>query len=147
MPIPDRGEPEGLGAIFAALADPTRRWMVARLTLGPCSVSDLSAPFPISAPAISKHLNVLEATGLIVRWKRGRSYYCQLQNDPLQLAGDWIERQRSFWEHQFANLEDFLRREDGTWTSAPEPAPPSASSTGSKPRPTGSSTPGRDQTR
>src|SRR5271168_5126190 len=127
-------EPEALSAIFGALSDPTRRQMLARLTHGPCSVSELGAPFPVSAPAISKHLNVLEETGLIARWKQGRTNYCQLLSEPLRRAGDWIEQQRGFWEQQFDGLDEFLRREDGTWTtrSPQEPSPPSGFSTGSK---------------
>ena len=75
-------EPAVLSAIFNALSDPIRRQILARLAHGPCSVSELGAPFPVSAPAISKHLNVLEHTGLIARWKQGRTYYCKLLNEP-----------------------------------------------------------------
>jgi DNA-binding transcriptional ArsR family regulator len=143
------GEPAVLSAIFNALSDPTRRQILARLAQGPCSVSDLGAPFPVSAPAISKHLNVLEHTGLIARWKQGRTNYCKLLNEPLLVAGGWIEQQRSFWERQFTGLDEFLRREDGTWTARlpRNPAPPSDSGTGSKRRPKGSSRPGPDRTR
>jgi len=142
-------EPEALGAVFSALADPIRRGILARLTHGPCSVSELGEPFPVSAPAISKHLNVLEQTGLILRWKQGRTYYCKLLNEPLLLAADWIEQQRGFWEQQFKGLDEFLRGEDGTWTtrSPPQPRRPSGSGTGSKQPPKGSSRPGRGPTR
>jgi DNA-binding transcriptional ArsR family regulator len=141
-------ETNELGDIFAALADPTRRGMVGRLTQGPCSVSELAAASPLSAPAISKHLNVLEASGLIVRWKQGRTYYCRLRGDPLRLAGEWIEQQRSFWEQQCANLDDFLHREDGTWTTPrSEPTPSSGIVTGSKRPSKGSLTPGCSRAR
>ncbi|MGP0002078.1 MAG: ArsR/SmtB family transcription factor [Acetobacteraceae bacterium] len=132
-----------LDAIFGALSDPTRRRMVARLTLGSCSVTELSEPFAVSAPAISKHLNVLEQTGLIARSKQGRTHYCRLLPEPLQRAGSWIDQQRSFWERQFDNLDGFLRGEDGTWTrSPPKPAPPSGSAASSQRPPKGSSKPG-----
>jgi len=144
-----QAEPVVLSAIFGALSDPIRRQILTRLARGSCSVSELGAPFPVSGPAISKHLNVLEQTGLIARWKQGRTYYCQLLNEPLLIAGDWIEQQRGFWEQQFVGLDEFLRREDGTWTttSPPEPIRPSGSGTGSKQPPKGSSRPGRDRTR
>jgi DNA-binding transcriptional ArsR family regulator len=114
-----------LSDTFAALSDPIRRGMLARLARGPCSVSQLGAPFRVSAPAISRHLRVLEASGLIARWKSGRVHYCQIIADPLWRAGDWIDRQRRFWEQQFDALDDFLQREDGTWTQQrpKEPAP------------------------
>jgi DNA-binding transcriptional ArsR family regulator len=146
----DNAEPEDLGAIFSALSDPIRRQILGRLAHGPCSVSELGAPFPVSAPAISKHLNVLEQTGLIVRWKQGRTYYCQLLSEPLLTAGDWIEQQRRFWEQQFTGLDEFLRGEDGTWTTRSPSGPavrPSGSGTSSKQPPKGSSRPGRDRTR
>ena len=138
-----------LDKIFAALSDPTRLGILGRLAMGTCSVSELGAPFPISAPAISKHLNVLETAGLITRWKQGRTYYCQLLDEPLRQAGAWIEQQRDFWEQQFTGLEEFLRKEDGTWTTSlpPERAPPFGSGTGSKQPPKGSSRPGRERKR
>ena len=114
--------PDGTGAldeIFGALADPTRRAIVARLTEGPCSVSELGAPFPISAPAISKHLAVLERAGMIARWKIGRVHYCQLVADPLSNAGAWIEQHRAFWARQLDALEDYLDREAETCNQQP----------------------------
>jgi DNA-binding transcriptional ArsR family regulator len=136
-------EPAALSAIFGALSDPIRRHIVARLTRGPCSVSELGAPFPVSAPAISKHLNVLEETGLIARWKQGRTHYCQLLGGPLRLAGDWIEQQRDFWEQQFNSLDEFLRGEDESWKKRlpQKPVSPSGSGTTSKRPPRGSSKP------
>ena len=114
--------PDGTGAldeIFGALADPTRRAIVARLAEGPCSVSNLAAPFPISAPAITKHLAVLERAGMIARWKTGRVNYCRLVADPLGRAGAWIEQHRTFWEQQLDALEYYLDREAETCNQQP----------------------------
>jgi DNA-binding transcriptional ArsR family regulator len=110
-----------LDDIFAALSDPIRRAIIAQLTGGPCSVTQLSAPFAVSAPAISKHLAVLERSGLIVRWKVGRVHYCRLVADPLAQAGTWIERHQAFWERRLDALADYLDREDNTCN----PPPPS----------------------
>ena len=117
--------PDGTGAldeIFGALADPTRRAIVARLAEGPCSVSNLAAPFPISAPAITKHLAVLERAGMIARWKTGRVNYCRLVGDPLGRAGIWIEQHHTFWERQLDALENYLDRETET-CNQPPPTP------------------------
>ena len=111
-----------LDEVFGALADPTRRAIVSRLAAGPCSVTELGAPFPISAPAISKHLAVLERCGLIERWKTGRVHYCRLLADPLSDAGEWIEHHRAFWERQLDALEDFLDR-DAEPCNQPPPKP------------------------
>lgn len=117
------GGAEALDEVFGALADPTRRGIVARLSGGPCSVSELGAPFAMSAPAISKHLAVLERAGLIARWKTGRVHYCRLVADPLSRAVDWIEEHRSFWERQLDSLEDYLDRETEKCKQRP-PTPP-----------------------
>ena len=101
-----------LDAVFGALADPIRRGILARLTHGSCSVSELAVPFPVSAPAISKHLSVLEHSGLIERWKKGRVHFCRLLPAPLQQAGDWIEQHQAFWEHQLDALENYLSRDE-----------------------------------
>ncbi len=87
-----------LDVVFGALSDPIRRAIIARLVHGPCSVGELGAPFAVSAPAISKHLAVLERSGLIARWKIGRVHYCRLVADPLADAASWIDRHRAFWE-------------------------------------------------
>jgi len=105
-------EEDGLDDVFAALSDPTRRGIVERLAAGPSSVSELGAPFDVSAPAISKHLAVLERCGLIVRWKIGRVHYCRLVADPLTQAGAWIERHQAFWERQFDALADYLESDN-----------------------------------
>ena len=101
-----------LNAVFGALSDPTRRAIVARLVRGECSVTTLATPFDLSAPAISKHLRVLEQARLIERRKAGRVRYCRLRLDPLERAGNWIDEQRAFWEQQLGALDRFLRNED-----------------------------------
>jgi DNA-binding transcriptional ArsR family regulator len=106
------GEAAALDDIFSALSDPIRRAIIARLTGGPCSVTQLGAPFAVSAPAISRHLAVLERSGLIVRWKTGRVRYCRLVADPLTQAGAWIEQHQAFWERQLDGLADYLDREE-----------------------------------
>ena len=100
-----------LDSVFGALADPTRRGIVARLNRGECSVTELGQPFTVSAPAISKHLRVLEKAGLIARRKDGRVHYCRLRAKPLHQAGDWIQAQRRFWEQQFDALGAFLEKQ------------------------------------
>src|SRR3979411_2958279 len=97
-PVATTGETAALDDVFAALSDPIRRAIIVQLAGGPCSVTQLGAPFAVSAPAISKHLSVLERSGLILRWKVGRVHYCRLVADPLVRAGAWIEQHRAFWE-------------------------------------------------
>jgi DNA-binding transcriptional ArsR family regulator len=113
-PAAPPGETGALSDIFGALADPIRRAIIVQLTGGPCSVTQLGAPFAVSAPAISKHLAVLERCGLIARWKIGRVHYCRLVADPLAQAGAWIEQHQTFWERQLDALADYLDREQGT---------------------------------
>lgn len=107
-----RGESRTLDSVFGALSDPIRRAILARLGRGECSVTKLGEPFTVSAPAISKHLRVLETAGLIARRKDGRVHYCRLRAEPLDKAGDWIQGQRRFWEQQFNALGAFLEEED-----------------------------------
>jgi len=103
-----------LDATFAALADPTRRAIVERLTRGEASVGELAEPFEISLPAISKHLTVLEDAGLLVRTKEGRLRSCRLREEPLRGALEWIATYGSFWEGQLDSLSRFLaEREAG----------------------------------
>jgi DNA-binding transcriptional ArsR family regulator len=102
-----------LDAVFGALSDSTRRTIVARLAHGECSVTELSEPFEVSAPAITKHLRVLEASGLITRRKEGRINYCRLSEAPLREADDWIQQQRAFWERQLDALDRYLKKEKG----------------------------------
>lgn len=97
-----------LDRTFAALADPTRRAILARLAKGDSSVGELAAPFDVSLPAISKHLRVLERAGLLAQEKDGRVRRCRLQAEPIKEAAAWAETYRVFWEEKFANLARFL---------------------------------------
>src|SRR5919108_1884827 len=98
-----------LSATFAALADPTRRAILARLASGEASVTELAEPFKISLPAISKHLKVLERAGLIVRSRDAQWRPCRLQAGPLKEADEWIERYRRHWEESFDRLDSYLQ--------------------------------------
>jgi DNA-binding transcriptional ArsR family regulator len=99
---------ERLDATFAALADPTRRAIVARLAKGEASVLELAAPFDMSQPAISKHLKVLERAGLIARSRDAQRRPCRLVVAPLREATDWLERYREMWEARFQELDNLL---------------------------------------
>ena len=101
---------ECLDSVFSALADPTRRAILARLATGHSSVSELAEPFDISLPAVSRHLRVLRNAGLITRHKDGRVRRCKLDASPLQAASDWVESYRQFWESQFNSLAEYLQR-------------------------------------
>ncbi|HEY3248514.1 MAG TPA: metalloregulator ArsR/SmtB family transcription factor [bacterium] len=98
-----------LNATFAALADPTRRAILARLASGEASVTELARPFDLTLPAISKHLRVLQRAGLIERSRRAQWRPCRLRADPLKDVADWTERYRRFWEQRFDRLDAYLR--------------------------------------
>ena len=100
--------PDRLSATFSALADPTRRAILARLVLGETSVSELAEPFDMSLPAVSKHLKVLEHAGLISRSREAQWRPCRLHAEPLKEVADWIEHYRRFWEQSLDRLEDYL---------------------------------------
>jgi DNA-binding transcriptional ArsR family regulator len=100
---------EQLDAAFAALADPTRRSIVSRLAQGDATVSELAAPFAISLPAVSKHLKVLERSGLISRRRDAQFRPCHLETNTLDAAVDWIETHRRLWEERFEQLDTHLR--------------------------------------
>src|SRR5438128_799133 len=100
--------PDRLSTTFAALADPTRRALLARLALGETSVMELAEPFAMSLPAISKHLKVLERAGLIARGREAQWRPCRLEAGPLKGAADWLEYYRRFWEQSFDRLEAYL---------------------------------------
>jgi len=100
---------ERLNNTFAALADPTRRAILAKLAAGEASVTKLAKPFEMSLPAISKHLKVLERAGLIARGREAQWRPCRLEAGPLKDASDWLEHYRRFWEQSFDRLEDYLR--------------------------------------
>ena len=101
--------PDPLDTTFAALADPTRRAILARLAQGEASVLELAEPFDMSLPAISKHLKVLERAGLIARGRDAQRRPCRLQAAPLKEVAGWAERYRRFWEESFDRLEDYLQ--------------------------------------
>ena len=97
-----------LSSTFAALADPTRRAILAQLALGETSVTELAKPYSMSMPAVSKHLKVLERAGLMVRSREAQSRPCRLQAGPLKEAANWIEEYREFWEASLDRLEEYL---------------------------------------
>ena len=97
-----------LDATFAALADPTRRAILARLAAGEASVNELAAPFEMSQPAISKHLKVLERAGLVSRGREAQRRPCRLEAQPFAEAHAWLERYRQFWEQSFQRLDGLL---------------------------------------
>lgn len=99
-----------LSQTFAALADPTRRTMLARLAQGPATVTELAEPFDISLPAISKHLKVLERAGLVERGREAQWRPAQLQAGPLKDASQWLEQYRDHWEENLDRLEAYLRQ-------------------------------------
>lgn len=101
--------PDRLSNTFIALADPTRRAILARLTSGEASVTELAKPFQMSLPGISKHLKVLEHAGLITRGRQAQWRPCRLQAGPLKDVADWLEHYRSFWDESFDRLDDYLR--------------------------------------
>ncbi|HEY2540706.1 MAG TPA: metalloregulator ArsR/SmtB family transcription factor [Stellaceae bacterium] len=100
--------PDSLSVTFAALADPTRRAILARLTAGEAPVTALAEPFAMSLPAISKHLKVLERAGLIGRGRDAQWRPCRLEAAPLRDAAQWLEQYRRFWEESFDRLGDYL---------------------------------------
>jgi DNA-binding transcriptional ArsR family regulator len=99
---------DDLSTTFAALADPTRRAILTRLSSGETSVTELAKPFKMTMPAISKHLKVLEKAGLIERGREAQWRPCRLQAAPLKNASDWIEQYRQFWEERLDRLGDYL---------------------------------------
>ena len=98
-----------MSTTFAALADPTRRAILARLASGQASVNELAAPFKMSLPAVSKHLKVLERAGLISRGRERQWRPSRLDAGPLREVADWVESYRSFWEESFDRLDDYLK--------------------------------------
>ena len=108
--MPTQTENDLLSLTFAALADPTRRAMLARLAKGPAGVKELAQPFKLSLPTISKHLKVLERAGLIERGREAQWRPAQLQAGPLKDASQWLEQYRKNWEETFDRLDEYLRR-------------------------------------
>lgn len=97
-----------LSSTFGALADPTRRAILARLASGPATVNQLAEPFPVSLQAISKHLKVLERAGLVSRGRDAQYRPCELRPEPLKQVTEWLQRYRRFWEESFGQLDDYL---------------------------------------
>ena len=100
---------DSLSATFAALSDPTRRAILARLSAGEATVKVLAEPFQMSLPAVSKHLRVLERAGLVARGRNAQWRPCRLEAQPLREASDWIGQYRAFWEARLDRLETYLR--------------------------------------
>ena len=97
-----------LSATFQAMADPTRRAILARLASGEATAGELAAPFDMSLPAVSKHLKLLEGAGLLIRRREGRVHHCRLDPAPMRQVVDWIEYYRRFWQTRFDSLEKYL---------------------------------------
>jgi DNA-binding transcriptional ArsR family regulator len=106
-------QPDRLSNTFAALADPTRRAILARLAQGETSVTELAQPFSMSLPAVSKHLKVLERAGLVERGREAQWRPCRLTPEPLRDVADWITQYRAFWEGSLDRLDNFLREIQG----------------------------------
>lgn len=102
--------PDALSNVFSALADPTRRAILARLALGEASVTELAKPFQMTGPGISKHLKVLERAGLVVRGRAAQWRPSRLEARPLKDAADWLDHYRRFWEESFDRLDEHLRK-------------------------------------
>lgn len=100
---------DAISNTFSALADPTRRAILARLALGETSVTELAEPFAMSMPAVSKHLRVLESAGLVERGRQAQYRPVKLRAEPLREAAGWIEQYRRFWEESFDRLDSFLK--------------------------------------
>ncbi|WP_410818705.1 ArsR/SmtB family transcription factor [Micromonospora sp. 050-3] len=98
-----------LSAVFAALADPTRRAILARLASGDATVNELATPFPISVQAISRHLSVLERAGLIVRTREAQWRRCRLDPAPLRTLAEWVDQYHRLWNDRYDTLDDYLR--------------------------------------
>ena len=109
MQVAERLTDDELDATFSALADPTRRAILAQLATGDATVNELAEPFALSLPAISKHLKVLERSGLISRARRAQFRPCHLEREALDSAVDWIERYRRIWTERFDRLDQHLR--------------------------------------
>jgi DNA-binding transcriptional ArsR family regulator len=110
---------EQLDRAFGALADPTRRAIVARLSRGDAGVLDVAAPFPISQPAVTKHLHVLEEAGLISRHRMARQRMCHLEPQRLKQLSDWVGSYREFWEESFERLDELLEELQGSESPIP----------------------------
>jgi DNA-binding transcriptional ArsR family regulator len=102
--------PDQLDSVFSALADPTRRAILARLTEGDANVAELAAPFSVSQPAISRHLKVLEQAGLISRHRRATARLSHLEADPLREATEWLAKYQAYWDESYERLDELLAK-------------------------------------
>ena len=118
-----------LDAVFGALADPTRRSILTRLTLGEATVAELAAPFSVSQPAISRHLKVLEHAGLISRTRRSTARLSHLRAEPLRQATVWLAGYRDYWEQSYERLEELLASLQDQETNRSQPGDPTGRST------------------
>ncbi len=137
MPLAMSSDP--LSATFGALADPTRRAIIARLARGETTVTELSKPFDMSGPAISKHLKVLENAGLITRSREAQWRPCKIEPQALKSLDEWLDQYRQFWEQRLDRLEDYLRELQGLPPQRPKgprgprnPKPPKGKKSGGK---------------
>ncbi len=112
-----------LSITFAAIADPTRRAILARLSKGEAAVKELAVPFKMTLPAISKHLKVLEKAGLIERSRDGQLRPCKLRASPLKKAASWIDRYRTFWEESLDRLDEYLKEMQSELDAKPTSSP------------------------
>ena len=115
--------PDPLSVTFSALADPTRRAILARLSSGEATVSELAAPFDLSLPAISKHLKVLRRSGLVEQGREAQWRPCRLRPEPLRAVADWVGQYRRFWEASFDRLDDYLRELQAAEQDDDDPTP------------------------
>ena len=116
--------PDALTVTFAALADPTRRAILARLASGACSVTELAQPFEMSLPAVSKHLRVLERAGLVARGREAQWRPCSLDAGPIKAVADWAEHYRHLWEGRLDRLDAYLREIQTTTKEKPHARQP-----------------------
>ena len=123
---------DALSATFAALADPTRRAILARLASGETSVSQLAAPFEISLPAVSKHLKVLERAGLIARGRDAQMRPCRIEPNALRNVDDWLEEYRRLWEQRLDRLDNYLKTLQSQQKETAKPAPKSREKKGGR---------------
>jgi len=115
---PTQPGPDALSVTFSALADPTRRAILARLSAGEATVTELAAPFDLTLPAISKHLKVLQRSGLVEQGRRAQWRPCRLRPEPLHDVAEWVAQYRRFWEASLDRLDDYLRELQATQPAA-----------------------------
>ena len=125
--------PDRLSPTFAALADPTRRAILARLSGGEVSVTELAEPFQMSLPAVSKHLKVLERAGLIARGRDAQWRPCRLTGGPLKDVADWVEGYRRFWAESFDRLDEYLKTVTATLVHSTSSSPRGTASGATRP--------------